>query len=156
MDYPEHEKFAHEGLTNALIYALETAMVGTDPKFWYTGVISAIKHLNAEQASSMILPGYTTIAAHAEHVRVSLNYVRRTFEGESVEVDWPATWATQQVDESQWHELQKQIEVEYDATVSFLRQKPFWREEGLIQMFDSIAHAAYHAGAIRQLAKGIK
>lgn len=155
MDYPEHEKFAHEGLTNSLINALETAMIGTDPKFWYTGVISATDDLSSEQASRIILPGYSTIAAHALHIQVSLNYVRRTFEGESVEVDWPATWASQKVDAAQWDELRRQIKVEYEATIEFLRSKPFWREEGLTQMLDSIAHAAYHAGAIRQLAKEV-
>ncbi len=152
MDYPEHEKFTHEGLTNALVYALETAMLGTDPQFWYTGVVSAIENLTHEQASRNLLPGYTTIAAHAEHVRVSLNYVRRTFAGETLKVEW---WPLQTVDAAQWEELKKQLRAEYEATTTFLKTKPFWREEGLTQMLDCIAHTAYHAGAIRQLAKGI-
>lgn len=116
MEYPEHEKFSHEGLTNALIYALETAIAGTDPKFWYTGVMSATETLHAEQASRIIAPGHTSIAAHLEHVRVSLNYVRRTLKGEAVEVDWPATWETPTLNAAQWHELRKGIKVEYEVT----------------------------------------
>jgi hypothetical protein len=151
MDYPEHEKFSHEGLTNSLINALETALVGTDPGFWYTGIISAIQDLNAEQASRT-LPGYNTIAAHAEHIRVSLNYVRRTFAGEKLNVEW---WPLQTVNAAQWAELKQQLQAEYEATIAFIKAKPFWREEGLTQMLDSLAHIAYHAGAIRQLAKGV-
>jgi hypothetical protein len=152
MDYPEHEKFSHEGLTNSLVNALETALVGTDPQFWYTGVISAIQNLNAEQASRTLLPGYTTIAAHAEHSRVSLNYVRRTFAGEKLNVEW---WPVQTVDAAQWVDLKQQLQTEYEATIAFIKAKPFWREEGLTQMLDSMAHIAYHAGVIRQLAKGV-
>jgi hypothetical protein len=152
MDYPEHEKFSHEGLTNALLNALETALIGTDPQFWYTGIISAIQDLNAEQASRKLLPGYNTIAAHTEHIRVSLNYVRRTFAGEKLNVEW---WPLQTVDVAQWAELKQQLKVEYEMTIAFIKDKPFWREEGLTQMLDSIAHIAYHAGAIRQLAKGV-
>jgi hypothetical protein len=151
-DYPEHEKFAHEGLTSALVNALETALVGTDPQFWYTGVISAIQDLTAEQASRTLLPGYSTIAAHAEHIRVSLNYVRRTFAGETLNIEW---WPLQMVDTAQWEELKQQLQAEYEATIAFVKAKSFWREEGLTQMLDSLAHIAYHAGAIRQLAKGV-
>ncbi len=151
MDYPEHE-FSHKGLTGALLNALETALVGTDPGFWYTGVISAIQNLNAEQASRTLLPGYTTIAAHAEHIRVSLNYVRRTFAGEKLNVEW---WPLQTVDAAQWAELKQQLQAEYEATIAFIKAKSFWHEEDLTQMLDSMAHIAYHAGAIRQLTKGV-
>jgi hypothetical protein len=151
MERPEQEEFAHKGLTNALMYALETALVGTDPGFWYTGVISAIQNLDAEQASSA-RPGYNTIAAHAEHIRVSLNYVRRDLTGEKPDVEW---WPLQTVDAAQWAELKQQLRAEYKATVKFIKAKIFWREEELTQMLDSVAHIAYHAGAIRQLAKGV-
>jgi uncharacterized damage-inducible protein DinB len=156
MSYPEHEKFSHPGLTQALLNMVEAAMLGSDPNFWYTGVISAVQSLSAEQASKIILPNYSSIADHAYHVCISLNYMRRTLEGETVKVDWRATWAQQQVNTEQWNDLRERLQVEYDAMTKFIREKSFWLEESLTQLLDNISHAAYHAGAIRQLAKGVE
>ena len=52
MEYPEHEKFSHEGVTQALLKGLEMAVEGdeTDSKYgWYNGLWFAVKDLGSRR-----------------------------------------------------------------------------------------------------------
>lgn len=157
MDYPEHEKFAHEGLTKALLSGLEMAFEGdeTNQKYgWYNGLLFSLEPLSAEKAGKPAVEGGSTIAAHAHHMWVTLHFVQAMFRGEKYEADWGASWqAHQHPDEAEWKQLKADLRHAYQATRGFVQSKPFWREQGLAQMIHHIAHTAYHASAIRQILK---
>ncbi len=159
MDYPEHEKFAHEGLTKALLNGLEMAMEGDekDPKYgWYNGLLFSLEPLSAEQAAKSAIPGGSTIAAHADHILISLEFTLAMLKGEKYEADWGRSWHQDQYRQpslAQWSQLKADLRREYQATADFIQSKPFWREEGLSHLIHNIAHTAYHASAIRQILK---
>lgn len=155
MDYPEYEKFAHEGLTQALLSGLEMAFEGdeTNQKYgWYNGLLFSLEPLSSAQAGKSAREGGSTIAAHADHILVTLRYVQAVFKGESYEADWGASWHSRNhPDEAEWEQLKTALQHEYQATRALVQGKPFWREQGLTQMIHHIAHTAYHASAIRQI-----
>ena len=154
MEYPEHEKFAHPGLTAALLTALEVAFEGDEKneKYgWYNGLLFSIESLNAEQAAATVTLG-SSIASHADHILVTLRYVQAIFNKTAPEVDWESSWQQRgQPNESEWQQLRLELQREYLATRALIEGKPFWREQGLTQMLHNIAHTAYHASAIRQI-----
>lgn len=156
MDYPEHEKVSHPGLSNALVQGLKMALDGDEAnQGWYTGMIAALENVSAEQASTPPGPGRTTAAAHAEHIRFTLKYMNGMFRGEKPQVDWADSWKVQKVNEAEWESLRSEIKHEYKRLLEFTEQKPFWREQGLAAMIHNVGHTAYHAGAIRQILKGV-
>lgn len=156
MDYPEHEKVSHPGITKALLQTIKMSLEGDEAnQGWYNGILTAMDNISAEKASTPPGPGRTTAAAHAEHIRFSLNYMNAMFRGEQPQVDWADSWKVQQVNEAEWATIRSEIKREYDRLIEFTEQKPFWREQGLAAMINNVGHTAYHAGAIRQILKGI-
>ncbi|HEU4741734.1 MAG TPA: hypothetical protein VFS50_09095 [Meiothermus sp.] len=155
----EHQKFAHEGLTKALLTALEMAVEGdeTDRERygWYNGLWFAVKNLSAREAAKSLGPGRSSVAAHLDHVRITLAYTRHVLSGdEEYSADWAGSWKIVSPSEAQWEEIKVGFRQEYEALRAFLEHEPFWREPGLSAAINNIAHAAYHAGAVRQILKG--
>jgi hypothetical protein len=157
MNYPEQEKVSHPGLTAALVQGLAMALEGDEAnQGWYTGLIAALENVSAAQASMSPGPGRTTVAAHAEHIRFTLRYLNGMFRGENPQVDWADSWKLQELGQEDWANLRAEIKREYEQLKAFTQEKPFWREQGLAAMIHSVAHTAYHAGAIRQMLKGVQ
>lgn len=157
MEYPEHEKFSHEGVTQALLKGLEMAVEGdeTDSKYgWYNGLWFAVKDLGVQEAARALGPGRSTVAAHLDHVRLTLIYVRHALAGEEYKADWGSSWKIASPSEAQWEEIKTGFRQGYDALRQFIQSKPFWREPGLTAAIHNIGHTAYHAGAVRQILKG--
>lgn len=156
MDYPEHEKVSHPGITSALVQTLKMSLEGDEAnQGWYTGILSAMDNISAEKASTPPGEGRTTAAAHAEHIRFTLKYMNAMFRGEKPQVDWAESWKVQKVSEGEWAGLRAEIKSEYERLLEFIQEKPFWREQGLAAMINNVGHTAYHAGAIRQILKGV-
>lgn len=157
MEYPEEEKFSHPGLTEALLKSLELAVDGdeTDSKYgWYNGLWFAVKNLSAQEAAKSLGPGRSCVAAHLDHVRITLIYVRHALAGEEYKADWGSSWKIESPTEAQWEQIKTGFRQEYQALREFIQTKPFWREPGLAAAINNIAHTAYHAGAVRQILKG--
>lgn len=152
--YPEPEKLAHPGLTQGLLKTLEMAMEGDEKYGWYNGLLFTVRNLTAEQAGKSLGPGRSTIAAHADHVRLCLAYACHTLRGEPFPVDWGKSWEIRSVGEAEWEEIKAGLEQEYRALHRLMAEKPFWRESDLSTAINNIAHTAYHAGAVRQILKG--
>jgi hypothetical protein len=155
MDYPEHEKFSHLGLTQSLLKALEMAMQGDEKEAkygWYNGLLFSLEPLSAVQANQSAVEGGSTIAAHADHILVTFRFVQAMFRGEQLQADWGRSWHQRnRPSEAEWDQLKTDLQNEYQAMQDFIQNKPFWREQGLTQMLHHIAHTAYHASAIRQI-----
>ncbi len=154
MEYAEREQFGHEGLTQALLNGLEMAFEGdeTNQSYgWYNGLLFGLEPLSAAQAGQFITEDGSTIAAHADHVLLTLRVVLAIFNSQRIEADWQSSWKLRQLSEAEWNQLKSELRLQYQATRRLILEKPFWREAELTQMIHHIAHTAYHASAIRQV-----
>ncbi len=149
--YLETEKFAHEGITKALIESLRLTLNGGERQK-FDGLLPIISSLTATQASQSLAEGHSSIAVHVAHLEYSFDFVYRVFNGEAViwqDIDWHKG----DFNDLEWTALRERLEQNYKTLLEFAAQKPFWRAEGLQAFIDNIAHTAYHAGAIRQMIK---
>ena len=150
----EQVEISSPAITNALIAALKMALYGDEQNHgWYNGLLFALEGVSAERASRPPAPGRATVAAHAEHVRFTLQVVNAWGRGENPEVDWADSWKVQTVNQDEWNTLREGIKREFEALREGIQNRTTWREQGLMTMINNIGHTAYHASAIRQLLK---
>jgi hypothetical protein len=119
------------------------------------GVFGTLDGLSAAQASTPPAPGRSTAAAHAEHLRFSLDVSTRWLRGDHAKADWPSSWAVQSVDEEGWMRLRERLRDEYAQFLELLDARPEMDEELLGGIVATVAHAAYHLGALRQAALAV-
>ena len=118
------------------------------------GLLRSLDKLTAVDASSSVHGG-ATIAAHAQHVRFGLSLMNRwASDGGNPFADakWDEAWRTSTVNDTQWNEIRNGLQDEARRWLDALgapRQVNAVELNGLIA---SIAHLAYHLGAIRQIA----
>jgi len=106
----------------------------------------------ASVASTALVPGGATIAAHAEHLRYYLEVIPRFMRGEhDVQADWAGSWATRAVDDKQWRNLKAALRKQYDQTLAYFDTIECWDDGPVGGSMGLLAHSAYHLGAIRLL-----
>ena len=111
------------------------------------GMLRSLDRLSASDASYKI-------AAHVEHVRYGLSLMNRWANGEPnpfATADWNAAWRTTHVSDAEWAKLRADLRDEARRWHEALGKA---REVGDLEMkgiIGSIAHLAYHLGAIRQI-----
>jgi hypothetical protein len=119
------------------------------------GLLQSLDKLSAGEASRSINDG-ATIAAHAEHLRYGLSLMARwASEGgdpfaDATEIE---AWKTVDVDASRWKEIRDGLRDEAARWLVALAAPRDVSDVELTGMIASIAHLAYHLGAIRQIAK---
>jgi hypothetical protein len=119
------------------------------------GLLRSLDKLSAADASRSVNDG-ATIAAHAQHLRYGLSLMNRwAAEGGDPFADatWDAAWKTSAVDEPQWQEIRNGLRGEAERWLVTLGSPREVSEVEFTGMIASIAHLAYHLGAIRQIAK---
>jgi hypothetical protein len=118
------------------------------------GLLNQLDRLDAAAASSRPMPGHTTIAAHADHVRYGLSLLNRWSAGEEnpwADADWNASWKRTTVTDAQWQELRSNLRREADAWQRHAAARTDWFDIAAAGAISSVAHTAYHLGAIRQI-----
>lgn len=116
------------------------------------GIHGTLAALTAAQASQEI--GGTTIASQTEHLRWAMQLVNDFFRGNVPPSDWSASWTVHGVDEAAWDALRASMRSTGEELLANIAEKHEWVEEMWINgALSSLAHTAYHLGAIRQLAK---
>ena len=121
------------------------------------GFTAAIHELSAAQASTPLVPGGTTIAAHTEHLRWSLYFALEFFEGRTPSSKWEESWKVREVDQQQWEQLQQDLLVAYDKVQHAVESVKDWSNEFLVTgTLALLPHAAYHLGAVKQLITFVK
>lgn len=119
------------------------------------GLLRSLDRLSASEASQSTNGG-ATIAAHAQHVRYGLSLMNQwASEGGNpfANAKWDDAWKRSSVDEAQWQDIKTGLRAESESWLSALKSP---REVGRIElagMIGSVAHLAYHLGAIRQISK---
>jgi hypothetical protein len=120
------------------------------------GLLRSIDRLSADEASQAVHDG-ATIAAHCRHLEYGLSLMNRwASEGGNPFADatWDAAWRTSRVDDATWKGIREGLRDQAHRWLSVLAAP---RTVALIEfagMLSSIAHFAYHLGAIRQINKG--
>src|SRR5580765_6214121 len=117
------------------------------------GMLRSIDKLDAADASRSTNAG-ATIAAHVQHVRYGLSLMNRwAAEGGNPFADarWDEAWKISTVDDAQWREIRQGLRDESARWLDALALPRDVRGIELCGMIASIAHLAYHLGAIRQI-----
>ncbi|MCL6595154.1 MAG: DinB family protein [Firmicutes bacterium] len=115
-----------------------------------TGWLSTLAQLPPGLASARPFGVRPSIAAHAEHVRLSLESENAAAEGREAEPDWEAAWRSAPADPQALAAVGEGLRQAYEATRRRLAEAP-WRDGGDIRRaLTAVVHAAYHLGAARQ------
>lgn len=122
------------------------------------GLLGSLDKISASSASH-IHAGGTSIAAQVDHIRYGImlmNQWRSGVENPWTDADWTKSWRKTSVSDEQWKQLRAELRNE---TQRWLNAMATWRdmdERQLTYMMASIAHLAYHFGAIRQMDRTIR
>ena len=122
------------------------------------GLMAALETLAPTDASQAVNGG-ATIAAHAQHVRYGLSLMNQWAAAGGnpfANAKWDEAWKISSVDAAQWDEIRRGLR---DESQRWLEQLGTPREARGIEvagMISSIAHVAYHMGAIRQISKATR
>jgi hypothetical protein len=144
-----------EEIIKSLSGLFQEAYEGTNSSFFSDsdkgGLFRTLDQLSAEQASQSIVSDGVTIAAHAEHLRWSLANLNATTKGVAWNPNWAESWRTRQVDTAQWDALRSGLRHEYETTRETMQHLDTTHLEPMMftGVVATIAHAAYHLGAIR-------
>ena len=117
------------------------------------GLLRSLDKLSADDASRSVNDG-ATIAAHAQHVRYGLSLMNRwANEGGNPFADakWDEAWKTSDVDATEWENIRNGLREEAHRWLQALSSPRDVTDVELAGMVASIAHLAYHLGAIRQI-----
>ena len=119
------------------------------------GLLRSLDKLSPADASRSANDG-ATIAAHAQHLRYGLSLMNRwASEGGNpfANAKWDEAWKTSHVDARQWDEIRGGLRTEAHRWLEALGTPRETTTVELSGMIGSIAHLAYHLGAIRQIDK---
>jgi len=133
---------------------LSTWFINNEPN---SGLLGTISTINSDEASTPILKNGTTVAAHVEHLRWSLNMINSQIKGENPQWLWSESWSIRNVNPDEWTKLVENLRNEYSQLIQTLSAGRVWISgESLKEILALIPHAAYHLGAIRQIVLVIK
>ena len=119
------------------------------------GLLRSLGQLSAADASRAVNDG-ATVAAHAQHLRYGLSLMNRwAAEGGNPFADakWDEAWKISAVDANAWQEIRDRLGDEAHRWLDALNRTRNVADIELTGMISSIAHLAYHLGAIRQIDK---
>lgn len=144
-------------LTDALRSLLTELAVGPSGKSAYVlnpgdrGLLESLRALSAAQASERP-QGRSSIASHVHHLHYGFTLANRRARGEDpyADANWSASWRQQDVDEVEWLRLVTALGDEIKKWREAMSPGE-WDPILLTGTIASIAHLAYHLGAIRQL-----
>jgi len=117
------------------------------------GLLASLDRLSAAAASETHAGG-SSIAAHADHLRYGLSLLNRWADGVSPpwpEMDWTASWRRNVVSDAEWRTLREDLRREATRWAEALSTPRDVSDVEAGWMAGSVAHLAYHLGAIRQI-----
>jgi hypothetical protein len=122
------------------------------------GLLRSLDKLSAADASSAVNDG-ATIAAHAQHLSYGLSLMNRwATDGGNPFADakWDEAWEISVVDSAQWEQIRRGLREQSYRWVQVLESPRQLADVEVNGMIGSIAHLAYHLGAIRQINKSAR
>jgi hypothetical protein len=122
------------------------------------GLLASLDRVSAD-AASVGANGGASIAAHAEHLRYGLSILNRWASGEEspwTTADWTEAWKKRTVSDAEWQTLRENLRREAEAWSRALAQPREMGSAAARWVTGSVAHTAYHLGAIRQIGHGTR
>jgi hypothetical protein len=122
------------------------------------GLLRQLESIQASTASAQPLQGKSTIAAHIDHLHYGLSLLTRWAAGEAdpwAGADWNGSWQRTTVSEEQWRTLRDKLRRESEAWRKATSAFSEWDDITAAGAVSSVAHTAYHLGAIRQILTAI-
>jgi hypothetical protein len=119
------------------------------------GLMRSLEKISAADASRSVNDG-ATIAEHAQHLRYGLSLMNQwAREGGNpfANAKWDDAWKVSAVDAPAWQEIQAGLRDETHRWLEVIKTPRDVSEVGLTGVAGSVAHLAYHLGAIRQINK---
>jgi hypothetical protein len=118
------------------------------------GLLASLDRLTAADASCSVNGG-ATIAAHVQHVRDGLALMNRWAEhggNPFADARWDDAWKISAIDDARWQEIRGGLRHEVQRWQQTLAAPPAHVTEAQhVDLIASVAHVAYHLGAIRQI-----
>jgi hypothetical protein len=117
------------------------------------GLLASLDRLSAADASKTH-GGGSSIAAHVDHLRYGLSLLNPWADGVSPpwpEMDWTVSWRRTIVSEADWLTLREGLRREATRWTEALSTPREVSDVEAGWMAGSVAHLAYHLGAIRQI-----
>jgi len=117
------------------------------------GLLRSLDKISATDASRSV-NDRAAIAAHAQHVRSGLSLMNQwASDGGNpfANAKWDEAWNTSIVDATTWDEIRTGLRAEAHRWLHTLTSPRDLSEAELTGMAASVAHVAYHLGAIRQI-----
>ena len=116
------------------------------------GLLRSLDKLSAQAASELTRTG-SSIAAHVDHLRYGLSLMNRWSTGENPfgTADWSASWTKTSVSDEEWRTRRAELRSEVTRWLDTLGKPRDVQPIELNGIVGSIAHLAYHLGAIRQI-----
>jgi len=117
------------------------------------GLLASLDRLSASAASATHAGG-PSIAAHVDHLRYGLSLLNRWADGLSPpwpEMDWTVSWRKTVVSDADWRSLREDLRREATRWAEALSTPRDVTDVEAGWMAGSVAHMAYHLGAIRQI-----
>ena len=117
------------------------------------GLLASLEKVSAAAASTSPSGG-ASIAAHSDHLRYGFSILNRWAAGEYKpwkSADWTASWKRGTVTDSEWRTLRDNLRREAELWLRAIATPRDVDDREAGWMIGSIAHLAYHLGAIRQI-----
>jgi hypothetical protein len=118
------------------------------------GLHRQLETISARTASQQPIPGKPSIAAHVDHVHFGLSLLVRWLSGEEnpwADADWNSSWRRMAVSEDDWWMLRNNLREKAEIWQTAVRGRTSWDDITAAGALSTIAHTAYHLGAIRQI-----
>lgn len=120
------------------------------------GLVRSLGGLSAAEASART-GGRSSVAAHVGHLRYGFELLNRWAGGDEnafAGATYAKSWERQQVEDGEWRDLLHGLEQQARAWRAAIERRQEWDFVSLSGAITSVAHLAYHLGAVRQLAAG--
>jgi hypothetical protein len=123
------------------------------------GLLRQLDTIGAKTASTPPTPGQKSIAAHVDHVQFGLAILNRWAAGEANPwegADFNASWERTAIAEDQWRALRDALRREADTWRKTVASRTSWEDMSAAAALSTVAHTAYHLGAIRQILAALR
>ena len=118
------------------------------------GLHRQLETISAIVASQETIAGKPSIAAHVDHLHFGLSLLTRWLAGEEnpwADADWDGSWRRTVVTDAQWRTLRDSLRREANTWRDAIGRRTEWDDLSAAGAISTIAHTAYHLGAIRQI-----
>jgi len=124
-----------------------------------SGLLGQLETISAATASKQAIPGKPSIAAHVDHLHFGMSLLTRWISGEEnpwADADWTGAWKRNTVTDEEWRTLCDNLRKQSDTWRNAVTARTQWDDITAAGALSTIAHTAYHLGAIRQILTAAK